>query len=116
MTDDPYDPSNVRCGQAGENSFKIEEDGSLSMTRKLPSEKPSNWKGAEKIMACSDDKIQLIQVRASGVIDYEVLGVHVIWRGTGNGKRKQYVCLKAGHRCNSCGHTKRLQRFREEHP
>lgn len=99
----------------GENVLTLGEDGSASVTRKLPDERPNIWKGAKAIEECADDKIVAYPPRPSGVIDYHVLDAPVIWRGLGNGPERQFVCLKSGHGCNDCPHTRRLQRWRTEH-
>ena len=110
MTDDPYE--DVYASPSGENSITIDEDGNVSAEKKLPDEKSNIWKGSKRISELSDDAIRVIGVRKSGIVDYVIDGVSVIWRGVGNGESRQFVCLK--HRVNDCPETRRVARFRSE--
>lgn len=113
---DPYtDPTPP--GPIGENLLVWDPsgDGSFTVERKEPDERPSTWKGSQKIKACGDECIAAIGRRQrSGIIDYRILGVTVSYRGKGNGEDRMYLCHT--HIVNDCPHTRRIHRYREEHP
>lgn len=107
----PYlDP--VPLGGDGELIIKISDDGKFSATHKKRSETPRV--NAKKVRALSDDCISVIGVRPSGIVDYRLDNVSVSYRGEGYGEKCRYLC----HTCvvNQCPHTKRIDRYRNEHP
>lgn len=98
---------------AGEMSYTIHEGGQITGVPKVD-ERNSIWKGAGKIAAMPDSSIQEYAPRPSGVVDYRIGNVSVSFRGGRRNGRRQYLCHT--HVTNNCPHTKRIQRYREEHP
>lgn len=82
--------------------------------RQPPEERAINWKGARKILSCSDDAIHLVSESPSGKCYYTVLGTTL----TFDPRRKSHPlrCLKpqCGVR-GDCPHRRRLERWRREH-
>lgn len=112
MIDDPYETPYLPV-PIGEHCITIHEDGHVTNRRKEPDEHSSIWKNARKILSCSDDAIELLGKRANGIEDYKILNAGVSWRGLGHGVKRQWFC--GTHRVNNCPHTRRMQRYREEH-
>lgn len=111
---DPY-LNPAPAGTTGENVLSFDEQGSASVEHRKPDERPNTWKNSKAIQNCDDDKIKCWGQRArSGIVDYSVLGASVSYRGLGYGEARQYLCLT--HVVNDCPHTRRLHRYRVEHP
>jgi hypothetical protein len=77
----------------------------------------SIWKGGAKIAALPDECIIEYPPRErSGYVDYRMMfGVRqasVSYRGGDN--KRSFLCLT--HCVNDCPHTRRIRRYREEHP
>lgn len=113
MTDemDPYATENVWCAPFGENLIRIQDGRVTYLGIKKPSETSNIWKGAGRIAALSDNAIRLIRIRPSGIEDYEIDGVGV---SSGHGENREWFCHT--HRSNACPHTKRMGRYRIDHP
>jgi hypothetical protein len=96
----------------GENCLTIDADGRvIGAYRKNASEKSQIWKGAQKIMQCSDDAIRSFPARASGIQDYQILGVSVSW---GHGRtRRKWLCHT--HLAGNCPHVKRIKQWKADH-
>lgn len=109
------DDSDVEVEASGSVDPYSNDERNMPGGAEVPEEKFNKWRGSQKIMACSDDCIKFIGDFGSGAY-YSVLGSTVKYRGQGNGKRQQYLCLKPGHNCNDCPHTRRLDKYRQDHP
>lgn len=112
MTDSPYDaPFTV---PVGENVFSIDpETGAVTARRKPPEYRSSIWKDARRILSLPDSAIELLTYRPHGVEYYRIEDGTVKW----NPKTERFFCGKPG--CGvrgDCPHSRRLKRFREEHP
>lgn len=108
----PYD--DLFAGAPGENVLIHDGQGKvLGIKRRSPPERSSTWKGARRILGCSDDAVYLFSERASGRKYYKVLGVTVVF----DSRRKNcpIACLKpqCGIR-GDCPHIRRLIRWRRE--
>lgn len=79
--------------------------------RQPPEERSITWKGARRILGCSDKAIHLVSESASGKKYYTVLGTTVAVV-----KSHEMRCLKpqCGVR-GDCPHRRRLERWRREH-
>lgn len=110
---DQYTNPPMLTDSRGETVFDVTAEGTLEPRWKANSERPNSWKGARKILGCSDDKIHLVYQGANGKNRYTVLGVTVTFNPAHKGPR--YNCLKGG--CGirgDCPHTRRLDRWRGE--
>lgn len=81
--------------------------------RQPPEERSISWKGARRILGCSDDAIHLVYEGASGKQYWTVLGTTL----TSDPRRKSHPlrCLKpqCGVR-GDCPHSRRLSRYLRE--
>lgn len=112
--EDPY-ANPAAIVPPGETSASFDDDGAVTITRKPPEERSQVWKGRKAIENCADDKIREYPPRArSGIVDYQILGGSVSYRGGENGAKRAYLCHT--HVVNDCPHTRRIARYRKEHP
>lgn len=117
MPNDELDPYETPAAivAPGENVLSFDPEGNASVEHKKPDERPNTFKGSKQIQACDDDKIVVIGMRPrSGIVDYAILGVTVSYRGQGHGEKRQYLCHT--HIVNDCPHTRRIHRYRQDHP
>lgn len=114
LPDDAYDPVPLDAERAtGGLLIGEDEDGNQTITEAPARHRSQLWAGARKIEALLDSDIRIIPTRSGSY--YRVGNTTVKYRGRGDGVKQQYLCLKAGHCCNNCPHTKRLDKWRKEH-
>lgn len=115
---DPYaDLGSI--GEPGENLLTIGEDGSLTLTRKLPEERPA-LKGAHTaaIEKAGDEMIERVTETGLGV--YYRLGNKITVRG---GSGDHWLCLTCSGQDRyelgdhkGCVHIQRVKRWAADHP
>lgn len=93
MTDNPY--LSVFCG------------------RQPPEERRISWKGARRILGCSDDAIHLVSESPSGKCYYTVLGVTLTFDPRRNSHQMRCLKPQCGVR-GDCPHSRRLGRYLRE--
>lgn len=108
--EDPYE-NPVKLGTGDEYAIRI-KDGKVSYGSKIDKERPSIWKGSQKIQALSDEAITVLRVMPSGKAIYRIEETTVSWNPA-HKRKAQYFCSTAGHG-NRCPHTRRIDKYRTE--
>jgi hypothetical protein len=110
----------VHLGGAGENLLTFAEDGSATLSRKLPEERPTGPTGRAKvaIQQAGDEMIERVADNALGI--YYRIGQKITVRG---GSGDHWLCLTCTgpdryetSEHEGCVHIQRVKRWASDHP